>query len=114
MLSKDWEILKVHQYNPGQLSLLPSPGLEMSTSQSVVILCAWRGMAHLWRHLWVEGKAVYLVNTFHLPCIPELLRSRFSQYKALYKSSSCLILLYHTTTVHEMPLPSLITVVGIL
>ena len=26
---------------PGQLSLLPSAGREMSTSQSVVMLCSW-------------------------------------------------------------------------
>jgi len=26
---------------PGQLSLLPSAGREMSTSQSAVMLCAW-------------------------------------------------------------------------
>jgi len=27
--------------SPGQLSLLPSAGQEMSTSQSVVTLCSW-------------------------------------------------------------------------
>jgi len=34
---------------PGQLSLLPSVGQELSTSQSVVMLCSWgvkAGMAH--------------------------------------------------------------------
>jgi len=35
--------------SPGQLSLLPSAGREMSTSQSAVILCGWgikAGMVH--------------------------------------------------------------------
>jgi len=34
---------------PGQLSLLPSAGREMSTSQSAVMLCGWgvkAGMVH--------------------------------------------------------------------
>jgi len=35
--------------HPGQLSLLPSAGQEMSASQSAVMLCSWEvkaGMAH--------------------------------------------------------------------
>ena len=50
--------------NPGQLSLLPSAGREMSTSQSAVMLCGWRakaGMAHslhLRINVWVAGKTV--------------------------------------------------------
>jgi len=35
--------------NSGQLSLLPSAGLKMSTDQSAVTLCGWRvkaGMVH--------------------------------------------------------------------
>jgi len=35
--------------HPGQLSLLPSAGREMSTSQSAMTLCCWRvkaGMAY--------------------------------------------------------------------
>jgi len=33
--------LTISPSHPGQLSLLPSVGLEMSTSQSVVTLCGW-------------------------------------------------------------------------
>jgi len=39
----------VSQYDLGQLSLLPSAGWEMSTSQSAVMLCGWgvkAGMVH--------------------------------------------------------------------
>jgi len=38
-----------HQVTLGQLSLLPSAGREMTTSQSAVTLCGWglkAGMAH--------------------------------------------------------------------
>jgi len=41
--------LSVSSSHPGQLSLLPSVGREMSTSQSVVMLCGWRvktGVVH--------------------------------------------------------------------
>jgi len=33
--------LSISQSHPGQLSLLPSAGREMSTSQSAVVLCDW-------------------------------------------------------------------------
>jgi len=41
--------LSISSSHPGQLSLLPSEGWEMSTSQSVVMLCGWgvkAGMVH--------------------------------------------------------------------
>jgi len=41
--------LSISPSHPGQLSLLPSVGREISTSQSAVILCGWRvkaGMVH--------------------------------------------------------------------
>jgi len=49
---------------PGQLSLLPSVGQEMSTGQNAVTLCSWgvkagsRGSIHRWMHMWVAGKTV--------------------------------------------------------
>jgi len=33
--------LSISPSHPGQLSLLPSAGQEMSTSQSAVMLCGW-------------------------------------------------------------------------
>jgi len=46
-----WESHRTHETrgNLGQLSLLPSAGREMSTSQSAVTLCGWglkEGMVH--------------------------------------------------------------------
>jgi len=41
--------LGISPSHPGQLSLLPSVGQEMSTSQSTVMLCGWgvkTGMVH--------------------------------------------------------------------
>jgi len=41
--------LSISPSHPGQLSLLPSAGREMSTSQSAVMLCDWgvkAGIAH--------------------------------------------------------------------
>ena len=41
--------LSISPSHPGQLSLLPSAGREMSTSQSAMMLCGWgvkAGMAH--------------------------------------------------------------------
>jgi len=41
--------LSISPSHPGQLSLLPSAGREMSTSQSAVMLCGWgvkAGMVH--------------------------------------------------------------------
>jgi len=41
--------LSISPSHPGQLSLLPSAGREVSTSQSVVMLCGWgvnAGMVH--------------------------------------------------------------------
>ena len=42
-------LLSISPSHPGQLSLLPSAGREMSTNQSVVTLCGWvikAGVAH--------------------------------------------------------------------
>jgi len=56
--------LSISPYHPGQLSLLPSAGREISTGQSAVTLCGWgvkAGMAylfHLWMNVWVAGKTV--------------------------------------------------------
>ena len=36
-----------HRQYPGQLSLLPSAGREMSTSQSAVMLCGWEVKADM-------------------------------------------------------------------
>jgi len=53
--------LSISPCHPGQLSLLPSAGREMSTSQSAVMLCGWgvkAGMVHsmhLWINVWVTG-----------------------------------------------------------
>jgi len=41
--------LSISPSHPGQLSLLPSAGWEMTTSQSAVMLCSWEekvGMVH--------------------------------------------------------------------
>jgi len=48
--------------HPGQLSLLPSAGREISTCQSAEMLCVWGVKAgwliSLWLNVWVAGKAV--------------------------------------------------------
>jgi len=49
--------------HPGQLSLLPSAGREMSTDQSAVMLCGWGVKSRccsfsLWISKWVAGKTV--------------------------------------------------------
>jgi len=56
--------LSIPLSHPGKLSLLPSVGREMSTSQSAVMLCGWGvskgryGYFHLWIKVWVAGKTV--------------------------------------------------------
>ena len=61
--------------HPGQFSLLPSAGREMSTSQSAAMLCGWgvkAGMVH---------------STCGIPRVPYLSALEMSHDKALYKST---------------------------
>jgi len=65
--------LSISPSHPDQLSLLPSAGREMSTSQSAVMLCGWGvkagryGSFHLWINVWVAGKTVYPSLTRAIP-----------------------------------------------
>jgi len=68
--------------HPGQLILLPSAGLKMSSSQSVMMLCNWR----------IKADMAYSIRGCMYGCDPSLthailehLKGELSQYKALYK-----------------------------
>jgi len=57
--------LSISPSHPGQLSLLPSAGRKISTSQNAVMLCGWgvkiiegRYGFYLWINVLVAGKTV--------------------------------------------------------
>ena len=76
--------------HPGEPSLLPTVGREMSTGQSAVMRCDCRelrhdGSFHACINVWVAGKTVWcLVNTCH----SELFRGEFSRKGDILTSTS--------------------------
>ena len=82
-----------------RLSLLPSAGQEMSTSQNVVTLCSWGldryGSFHSWLNMRMAGKTMWsLVNMCH---------TWMPYDKVLYKSMITLHVLQSTDSVVYPP-----------
>jgi len=72
--------------HPGKLSLLPSAGWEMSTSESVMMLCGWEvkaGMADFIFGCTCDGKVKLCAPSLTF-VIPECLGDEFTEYKVLY------------------------------
>jgi len=83
--------LSISSGYPGQLSLLPSAVLEMSTSQSAVILCCW-GLKADMIHYTCGWTCVWQVNSLvNMPRAPYLSALEMSHYKAWYKSTDTLL-----------------------
>jgi len=88
--------------HPGQLSLLPSAGREMSAGQSSVMFCGWTamGMAHYTCECMFGWHVKLCIDPSCTGAILESFTGKFSQYKALYK---CAVFLLQTSTKRERP-----------
>jgi len=92
--------LSISPSHPGQLSLLPSAGREMSTGQSAMMLCGWgvkAGMVHFTCGQ-TCGWQVKLCDPSLTRAIPEM-----SHDKALYKSTYTYFTLLLYVRVNDLP-----------
>jgi len=64
--------LSISPSHPGQLSLLPSVGREMSTGESAVKLCAWGVKAGMLLYVWLIPLVDKLARVADKTCDPSL------------------------------------------